>query len=168
MPHALARKEVDVRIASGTVEVLHAGRRVAVHVRCERRGGHTTDPAHMPKAHRKHLEWSPSRLIRWGEQTGPHTGLVIERILERRRHPEQGYRSCLGLLRLGERFSPARLEAACERALALDALSFRSVRSILEKGLDQLPLEEQTTFALPADHANVRGPDYFMTEITGD
>lgn len=168
VPHALVRKEVDVRIASATVEILHGGRRVAAHARSDRRGGYTTDPGHMPKAHRNHLEWSPSRLIRWGEETGPHTGLVIERILDRRRHPEQGYRACLGLLRLSERFSPDRLEAACDRALAIDALSYRSVCSILEKGLDQIPLEEQTTLELPADHANVRGPDYFMTEITGD
>lgn len=124
----------------------------------------------MPSAHRKHLEWSPSRLIRWGQETGPHTGLVVERILETRRHPEQGYRSCLGLLRLGDRYSPARLEAACTRAHTIGALSYRSVKSILEKGLDQVPLEEQTTLTLPADHGNVRGPDYYYltTNHTGD
>jgi transposase len=163
VPHALGRKQVDVRVAASTVEILHGGRRVAAHARNDRRGAHTTDPAHMPSAHRKHLEWSPSRLIRWGQQTGPHTGLVVEKILESRRHPEQGYRSCLGLLRLGNRYSPARLEAACSRALSIGALSYRSVHSILEKGLDQIPLDEHTTLVLPADHANIRGPEYFLT-----
>lgn len=123
----------------------------------------------MPSAHRKHLEWSPSRLIHWAQQTGPYTGLVVEHILETRRHPEQGYRSCLGLLRLGERYSSARLEAACRRAHAISALSYRSVKSILEKGLDQIPLEEQATLTLPTDHSNVRGPDYYLTiNHTGD
>jgi transposase len=168
VPHALFRKEVDVRITSAAVEILHGGRRVAAHPRSERRGAHTTDPGHMPRAHRNHLEWSPSRLVRWAQQTGTHTGIVVERILESRRHPEQGYRSCLGLLRLGERYTPARLEAACDRALAIGALSYRSVRSILEKGLDQVPLEEQTALTLPADHANVRGPDYFLAPNNGD
>jgi transposase len=169
VPYALRGQEVDVRIASATIEILFGGRRVAAHARSHKRGGHTTNPAHMPSAHRKHLEWSPSRLIRWAQQTGSQTGLVVERILETRRHPEQGYRSCLGLLRLGERYSPARLEAACNRALAIGALSYRSVKSILEKGLDQVPLEEQTTLTLPADHANVRGSDYYHTaNHTGD
>lgn len=168
VPHALHRKQVDVRITGSTIEVLFGGRRVAAHVRDDRRGAHTTDPAHMPRAHRYQLEWSPSRLIRWGRQTGPHTGMVVERILESRRHPEQGYRSCLGLLRLGARYSPARLEGACTRALAIGALSYRSVRSILEKGLDRISLDEQTSLTLPTHHANVRGPDYFRVAHNGD
>jgi transposase len=163
VPYQLCRKEVDVRIATTTIEILFAGRRVAAHKRSQRRGAYTTDPAHMPSAHRKHLEWSPSRLIRWGQEIGPHTALLVERILESRRHPEQGYRSCLGLFRLGERYAPTRLEAACSRALTIGALSCRSVKSILEKGLDQIPLDEQTAFALPAEHVNVRGPDYYLT-----
>lgn len=168
VPHALVRKQLDVRVASSTVEILDGGRRVAAHARSHRRGGYTTDPAHMPSSHRNHLEWSPSRLIRWGKQIGPSTGSIVQRILESRPHPEQGYRSCLGLLRLDKRYSAERLEAACARGLAIGALSYRSIRSILEKGLDQLPPEEPTSVSLPTDHANVRGPEYFLAEVHGD
>jgi len=161
VPYQLQRAQVDVRITSDTVEIFHDGRRMAVHRRGRTRGGFTTDPAHRPKSHQKYLEWTPSRLIRWAEQTGPRTAELVQRILEARPHPEQGYRACLGLLRLGERYTAGRLEAACARALHVGALSYRSVKSILSTGLDQLPLEEQTTLVLPQNHEHVRGGAYY-------
>jgi len=162
VPHRLLRKQVDVRLTASTVEVLYDGQRVAAHVRSRRKGGFTTDPTHRPKAHQKHLEWTPSRMIRWAEKTGPHTAAVVTRILETKPHPEQGYRSCLGILRLGDRYSPERLEAACLRALSIQGVSYRSIKSILEHGLDRLPLEdEQATLDLPQEHENLRGPDYY-------
>ena len=163
VPHRLVRKQVDVRLAASTVEILHDGHRVAAHVRSRRRGRFTTDPTHRPKAHREHLEWTPSRMIRWAQKTGPNTAALVTRILEERPHPEQGYRPCLGILRLGERYSPERLEAACHRALAIGGISYRSIKSILEHGLDRVPLEEQATLELPQEHDNLRGPDYYTS-----
>lgn len=163
VPYTLVREQVDVRITATTVEILHSGRRVAAHAQSHRRGGFTTDPAHRPKAHQKHLEWTPSRLVSWAEKTGPCAGELVRGILERRPHPEQGYRACLGLMSLGEKYSALRLEAACARALRIGAISYKSVRSILQNGLDQVPLEEQIALALPQDHENVRGSDYYFT-----
>lgn len=163
VPHPLIRKEVDVRLTAGTVEILHRGKRVAAHRRSSRVGCFTTDPAHRPKSHQQHVEWTPSRLIRWGQSIGTATGVLVQRILESKPHPEQGYRACLGLLRLGKRYSDERLEAACFRALRSGATRYQSVKSILEHGLDRVPLEEQTQLELPADHENVRGGHYYTT-----
>ena len=163
VPHRLCRQPVEVRLTASSVEVFHDGQRVAVHVRSRRKGGFTTDASHRPKAHREHLEWTPSRLIRWAEKTGPDTAQVVRRILESKPHAEQGYRPCLGLLRLGDRYTPERLEAACQRALRIGGVSYRSVKSILEHGLDRQPLEEQATLELPQDHDHVRGSDYYAT-----
>ena len=161
VPYKLEREQVDVRITNDTVEVLHNGRRVCAHARGRKKGGYTTDPAHRPKSHQKYLEWTPSRMIRWGEQTGPRTADMVRRILESRPHPEQGFRACLGLLRLGERYTTPRLEAACARALHVGAISYQSVKSILSTGLDQIPFEEQTALELPQDHEHVRGKEYY-------
>jgi transposase len=168
VPHTLVRAVVEVRIAQSTVEVFHDGRRVAAHVRGRRKGGFTTLAAHRPKAHQKHLEWTPSRLIRWAEQTGPSTGRLVEQILADRPHPEQGYRACLGLLRLGQRHGADRLEAACRRALAIRGTSYRSVKSILQSGLDRIPLEGQTALALPQAHEHVRGATYYAAPTPGE
>ena len=116
----------------------------------------------MPKAHRAHQEWSPSRLVRWGATIGPETETLVEQILASRPHPEQGYRSCLGLLRLAKRYGPARLNAACARAVAVGARSYRHVDSMLRHGLDQQPLLPEAADARPVlTHANVRGPAYY-------
>jgi len=166
VPYPLVRQEVDVRISAQVVEVFHRGQRVACHRRNPTAGHHTTVTAHMPKAHRDYAEWTPQRLIRWAEQTGVHTATLVERILASRRHPQQGYRSCLGILRLGKTYGSERLEAACRRAVTIGALSYKSVESILKRGLDQQPLPgtdtpaEETT-ATPLTHANLRGPDYY-------
>ena len=121
---ALERLEetLDVRLSATAVELFLRGARVWVHPRSGQAGRHTTVAAHMPKAHRAHQEWSPSRRVRWGATIGPETATLVEQILASRPHPEQGYRSCLGLLRLAKRFGPARLNAACARAVALSAL----------------------------------------------
>ena len=161
VPHRLLRERVEVRLSTSTVEIFHDGKRVALHRRSRHRGRATTDPLHRPKAHREHLAYPPSRLIRWAEKTGPETAAIVTRILEERLHPEQGYRPCLGILRLGDRYSPERLEAACRRARRIQGVSYRSIKSILEHGLDQLPLEEQATLELPQVHDNIRGPSYY-------
>lgn len=115
----------------------------------------------MPKSHREHAEWTPQRLIRWAEQTGPNTAGVIGHILERRVHPQHGYRACLGILRLGKTHGEARLELACRRAINLGACSYKSLESILRQGLENLPLAQTNLPLLPDDHANLRGPGYY-------
>jgi len=130
-------------------------------VRSHAKGGHTTDPAHMPVSQRRHAEWSPSRIVAWAQRTGPATAGLAEAIMAARPHPEQGYRSCLGIIRLADRYGAERVEAACARALAARALSYRSVESILRHGLDAVPLAGPRPVRAHPRHANVRGPGYY-------
>jgi len=162
VPYQLARQQVDVRLSAATVEIFCSSKRVASHARSFVRHGHTTDPAHMPDAHRRHAEWTPSRITEWAAKTGPATAGLVEAILASRPHPEQGYRAALGILRLAGRYGDARAEAACARALHLNAHSYRSVESILKHGLDAQPLPGASP-ALPPHpaHANVRGAAYY-------
>jgi transposase len=162
VPYQLVREHVEVRLTSTTVEVLFKNKRVASHQRSYRQGGFTTLPQHMPKAHQRYLEWTPSRLIRWAEQHGPMTQKLVTAILDGRPHPEQGFRSCLGIMRLGKRYPHDRLEAACARALAIKAYSYKNVESILKNGLDQQPLPFSQDEQPPLlTHQNVRGKDYY-------
>ncbi len=161
-PYQLRGEEVDVRYTATTIEIYRRGQRVASHVRSYKRGFHTTQPEHMPSAHRAHLEWSPSRLIHWAETVGPSTRDLVANILASRPHPEQGYRTCLGILRLARTFSESRLEAACTRAVTTGARSYRHVQSILKNGLDRMPLLPTAKPAgQPVAHENVRGGDYY-------
>ena len=163
VPFVLRPERLDLRHTATTVEVFHRGVRVASHVRSAVRGGHTTVTEHMPRAHQAHLEWSPTRLVLWGQRIGPNTGALVEAILAARPHPEAGYRSCLGLLRLGKCYSEERLETAAGRALAAGAKSYRHVDSILKNGLDRLPAPVEAAHgdAAVAVHVNVRGSRYY-------
>lgn len=161
VPYQLVSQRVDVRATTMIVEAFHKGRRVASHLRSRKRGGFTTDPGHRPDSHRRYAEWTPSRLIRWAEKTGPQTAAVVEEIMRRKPHPEQGYRSTLGLIRLGDRYGSESLEAACRRARAIASPSYRSVRSILKNGLEKQPLLITEPTTPPIDHANIRGADYY-------
>ncbi|MEW6439287.1 MAG: IS21 family transposase, partial [Pseudomonadota bacterium] len=127
VPYQLIRRQVDVRLTSTTVEVLYKGKRVASHGRLYDKGRYSTVFEHRPPAHQKYLQWTPERLINWANTIGPDTAQMVQTIMRRRPVPEQGFRSCLGLFRLGKRYSPERLEAACARALALGAYSYKSV-----------------------------------------
>ena len=167
VPYQLVHHAVELRFTATIVEIFHQGQRVASHLRSYRRGGFTTDPAHRPKAHQRYLAWTPSRLARWGATIGPATAALITAILASRPHPEQGYRSCLGLLRLSKQYPVARLEAACARALALRAQSYKSVQSILRTGLDGQALVPVATPPRPA-HAHVRGPAYYAHKEASD
>lgn len=164
-PHQLVHERVEARLTASTVELFYKGRRVASHVRLWGIGQYSTEPAHLPIAHRRHLEWTPSRLIGWGEEHGTHTGALVRALLASKPHPEQGYRACLGLMRLGKRYSAARLEAACARALAAGAISYRSVKSILDTGLDRQPLAVQETVLALDPHANIRGAAYYAAGV---
>jgi transposase len=161
VPYQLVHARVEARFTHLSVEVFFNGRRVAAHARATGRGRFVTQLAHMPRAHRAHAEWTPSRLIAWAAQTGPATGRLVAGILERRPHPEQGYRACLGLMRLGRVHGLDRLEAACQRAERLRSYRYRTVEHILSNRQDQLPLEEPA--ARPAlIHENLRGATYYQ------
>ena len=159
VPHALVGHEVEVRFSATIVECFHKARRVAVHVRSYQVGAHTTLPDHMPKAHRAHAEWHPSRLIRWAGTVGPNTQAVVEYQLTHKPHPEQGYRACLGVMALAREYGAERLEAAAARAVAIGSLTRSSVKSILQRSLDR-SAEAATDPTVPA-HDNVRGPGYY-------
>jgi len=167
VPYQLIKKQLDLRATAKTVEVLDRGKRVAAHRRNPSRGRHTTITEHMPKAHQAYLEWTPPRLIRWAGKTGPSTAELVETIMRSRAHPQQGFRACLGLMRLGKTHGAERLEAACQRALTIGGLSYKSVKSILSNGLDREPLSEpaETT---PIEHDNVRGAGYYRAEGSGE
>jgi transposase len=161
VPHRLLKEEVEVRATKSLVEVFHRGKRVASHRRGRPLAGHSTNPEHMPASHRAHAGWSPSRLISWGGKMGPHTQLMVESILRDRPHPEMGYRSCLGILRLEKTYGAERLEAACERALLVNARSYQPVKAILKNGMDRQKTEEDGTVTDIPSHENVRGSEYF-------
>jgi transposase len=162
VPHSLFRQQLDVRLTEKTIELFQRGQRVAVHVRSTRQGAHSTNAEHMPKAHRAQLEWTPGRLLNWAVEVGPHTRDLVKELLWNRPHPEMGYRSCLGLLNLAKRYGHERLEAACERALQLGSPTRRSVLSLLQHGLDQLPLPAPGPTQAVLFHENIRGPGYYQ------
>ena len=161
VPYALVGAAVEVCYSKNTVSIFHQGKRVATHRRSFQKAQHTTLAEHRPACHRRYLQWTPSRLIRWARTIGPQTAAVIEKILASRRFPEQAYRSCLGLLRLAKTFGDDRLEAASARALTLDCVSYKSVKSILHSGLDQQPLPQKLPLRAPVEHPNLRGAQYF-------
>ena len=161
VPNALVRQQVDLRITQTAVEVYAKNKRVAIHAKSDRVGAHSTIAEHMPASHRAHHEWTPSKLIAWGHRIGTYTAEMVEQILKRKPHPEQGYRSCMGLRSLRKNYGADRLEAACYRAISNRVYSYQSVKSILEKGLDQVPQSTpKQTPPLP-DHHNVRGSGYY-------
>lgn len=162
VPFSLIREKLEVRITTLVIEVFLKGDRVTAHQRSYLKHRHTTLAEHMPPDHRKYLEWTPSRIIQWAGQTGPATAKLVENILGGRTFPEQGYRSCLGVLRLGKHYGSERLEAAAIRALQFNVCSFKSVRAILVQGLDRQssPGLASQAKSLPY-HKNVRGENYF-------
>jgi transposase len=161
VPYQLVGKRVEVRLTTRTVEIFHQGRRVASHPRSRQPYRQTTVHEHRPKSHQQHLEWTPSRLIDWARNVGPATAAVFEKILAAKPHPEMGYRSCLGILRLSKMNSRERVEAAARRALHFDACSYQSLKSILASGLDRQLLEESPPAPAPVEHNNIRGADYY-------
>ncbi len=160
VPYQHIHKEVRIRHTKDIVEIFLKGKRIASHRKERFAGGHTTIKEHMPTGHREHMEWSPSRILRWATKIGEATTSVVQMIMHSRRHPEQGYRSCLGILRLGKHYGEERLESACRRAVEYEEYRYKYIRTILEKGLDkqnsQLPDTQPQL-----NHRNVRGGTYF-------
>ena len=161
VPFRLLREKLDLRLTAHTVEAFFKGERVLAHVRSYVPYGHTTLKEHMPPAHQKYLEWTPSRIVSWAEKIGPQTAALVQKIIESRTYPEQAYRSCLGILRLEKHYPKERLEKAAGRALKFSALSLRSLRNILSSGLDRLEDSKEPSDSLLPTHENIRGRHYY-------
>jgi transposase len=161
VPHRLIREVVEARITDRTVEIFHHGARVAAHVRSSQPHRHTTVPDHMPSAHRRYADWTPARLRREATEIGPATAGLIELILNAKPHPEQGFRACLGILRLVRGYGTERLEAACQRGIDIGARTYGSIASILRNNLDRAYRPQAVPDAPPVQHGNVRGGKYY-------
>lgn len=163
VPYRLAREKVEVRYTPEVVEIFHEGLRVASHVRSDVKGKATTDLAHMPPRHRAYAEWSPERFESWARKIGPETERLIEAVLARYPHPALAYRSCLGILRLEQRYGAVRLEQAAARTLTFGGASYKSVSHVLKAGLDREAVQAARSRPEPLFHENLRGPDYFKS-----
>jgi transposase len=157
VPYRLIGERVDVRVTAGAVEIFHAGALIAAHARASERGRRSTRTAHRPDKHIAVIENTLARTLKWARDIGPATAQVIQNQAAQRKHPEETLRSAQGILRLAKDFSPAQLEAACQRALALKSYGYRAVRTLLENPVS-LPVQP----ALDLAHENVRGPEYFQ------
>jgi transposase len=161
VPHRFARSEVEVRLTPRAVEIFLKGERIAAHLRASSNHRHTTVPEHMPSSHRRYADWTVERIRREAASIGPATAALCELILERRPHPEQGFRACLGIVRLVRPFGADRLEAAATRAIEIGTLTYGSVRSILDNKLDRQTAQQPPTNGGPILHPNIRGPRYY-------
>lgn len=162
VPYRFARREVEVRLTSRTVEIFAKGERIAVHLRSSGNGKHTTLAEHMPSSHRRYADWTVGRIRRDAALVGPATAALCDLILEHRPHPEQGFRSCLGILRLARPFGAARLEAAAAHAIEIGALTYGSVRSILDHKLDRHAAHQRPADGASILHPNIRGSRYYQ------
>ena len=161
VPSRLIRQEVEARITDTTIEILHKGSRVASHVRSRLHNRHTTIEQHMPSAHRRYAEWTPARMMRHAASIGPATIALVEAIMKAKPHPEQGFRACLGILRLARSYGSARIEAACRRGNDIGATTYGSIKSILQHGLDRAYANEKPPDRPPIQHRNIRGTGYY-------
>jgi transposase len=161
VPYTMVGQAVEIRSTPTTVEIFRHSQRVASHIRCRGQNKPITNSEHRPKSHQAHLDWTPSRMVDWARNSaGPQTAQLFEQMLADKPHPEMGYRACLGIIRLAKQYSPERMEAAAARALATGACRYKSIQSILEKGLDRQPLSEPQPQPAP-HHDNLRGAEYF-------
>ncbi len=159
VPYQYIGEILDVKVTPQLVEIFRNGRPVASHRKSPAR--YTTKKEHMPSSHREHRRWNPPRVVSRAKRIGVHVSELVDRLLSSKIHPEQGYRPCLGIVRLADKYGEDRLDAACRRALAFSAVSFKSVRSILEKGLDRIEEEAESQTA-PVEHGNIRGRKAFV------
>jgi len=166
VPHHLVKHQIEVQASRYGVALFFKGKQIARHARSYCQGAFSTDSSHMPEAHRKHQEWTPGRLLNWAKDIGPNTLVVVQKMFARKSHPEQAYRSCLGLLNLSRQYNTQRLERACQRAIIIGSPSLKSIKSILKQGIEQLDLpfgennkpEESSIYG---SHENIRGSEYY-------
>jgi len=164
VPFQLVKEKVDVHQSGNILELYHKGEHVCRHRKQPPNYGYTTTDSHMPPNHRFIKGINPSWLVFKGGEVGPNTAEVIKTVLKRRQHPEQGYKSSLGILRLADKFSRDRLELSSRRALHFNSISYKSIKAILESSLDGQPLNNDSTSEnqfQPARHDNIRGEQYY-------
>ena len=161
VPYKLRGEILTIRHTDVNVEILHQNKRVALHTKLFKKRMASTNKDHMPAGHRECADWTPSRILSWAKKTGPFCWDVCKKIMATREHPELGFRSCMGIIRLGKRFSNERLENACRRSLSIGGLSYQSIKSILEKGLDKIPLRQEEE-SKDIKHENIRGNTYYQ------
>lgn len=166
VPYKHVGAQIDVRASATTIECFAGTRRIASHLRNRVKGQHTTITEHMPRTHQQYATWTPERIISWAARFGAATAELAQRIIDSRAHPEQGYRACLGILRLGKVYGDDRLEAASRRALSLGSTHYKSIASILKHGLDQQPMNDLHDDIAPLEHDNIRGANYYSGEPT--
>lgn len=166
VPYQLIHKQVEVWYSATTISICYEGKEVATHPRLNKRGAYSTQTVHMSSAHQKYLEWSPGRIMNWGLTIGPHTSKLLKTIMERRPHPEMGYRSCLGLMREFEKYknqedamSEEQLDAIAKYALSHQKFRLKQIKALL-KSPPKHADEERGLFAL-ANHTNIRGSGYY-------
>jgi transposase len=160
-PYQLVGQQIEARYTASVVEILYRGKRVASHPRSCQVPGHSTLPAHRPKAHQRYLEWNPTRLLEWAASIGLFTVRFVEGVLIHHPHPEAGFRAGMGLRPLAQEYGATRLESACTRAVRFKLYGLGHIRSILATGLDQQPLPQLVSAAPPLEHENIRGADYY-------
>jgi len=161
VPYKYIHHEVEVRATANTVECFYQRKRIASHPRSYLRYKHSTLKEHMPSTHRAHAEWSPERMKRWANKIGPHTMKFIEHLIASRAFPEQAYRACLGVLRLGSRYGEDRLEKACAIAYESGATRYKQVELILKNKLEAVPHSHAPNAPAITSHENIRGSDYY-------
>jgi transposase len=161
VPSKLIREIVDARFTSATVEIFHRGTRIASHAFSPVRNRHTTLAEHMPSAHRRYAEWTPAKMMDEAAKVGPGTTALFEAIMKAKPHPEQGFRSCLGIIGLVKSYGAVRVEAACRRGNDVGSTTYGSVASILKHGLDHVYAKETAPDDQPIQHSNIRGSDYY-------
>ena len=159
--YTLLRETVDARFTDNTVELFHKGARIASHPRSRLPHKHTTTPEHMPSAHRRYAEWTPDRMIAAAQKIGPATVALFEAIMKAKKHPEQGFRACLGIMGLVKGYGAERVEAAATRGNDSGATTYGSIKSILEYGLDRAFAKPNVPDLAPIKHANIRGRGYY-------
>ena len=161
VPHRYIHEVVEIHATSKVIECFHNSTRIAVHTRNDARYKHSTLAEHMPVAHREHAEWTPERIKRWADKIGPQTAKFIEHMIASRAFPQQAFRACLGLLRLGKRYGEDRLEKACATALLAGATRYQQVEAILKNKLDSIPHSQAEPTPILSSHENIRGSTYY-------
>jgi transposase/transcription elongation factor Elf1 len=167
-PYTLIGKSFIVKYNAYKVEAIYQGKKIAIHARNYKRGSHTTLPEHMPEKHKKHLAWSSERFINWASKIGPETSSVVKFLIKKKKHPEQSYRTCLGLLNLSKTYGEKRLESASKIANKVNAKNRASILQILKNGMDKIPQSKEEEHYPVQEHKNIRGPEYFINndEVT--
>ena len=164
VPYEYIKKKVDVRVTEHTIEIFYNHNRIASHRRLTGRPGqYSTITEHMPQDHQRYLEWNGDRFRKWAERIGINTYTVVNAILASKPVEQQTYRSCMGLLKLAEKYSDSRLEAACKKALSFTASpSYKSISNILATGADQTgPSENGSGNTKQKAKGITRGADYY-------